>query len=279
MLHILALRRRSYGLAPLIAVVILLLAVTALVMLPQRSSNPVSASAGMADVLREASARASALKNYAVNASVVVRYADGTERLVRGEYLFKFRDQPYDVSTGDTGVERGVIKAFDPMIPLLRVDGTSRMSPQTVLNRQPGQWAVLSVALWHLVNTPDIAMVGEEEIDGLIVVHYRAKFPHRPDLELFRPYVVVGSDSQEVLHEEPLLKKEIYETAAQTVDAWIGKSDLLVRRIETVTTGLAYPAFMPEPNDLRDAVEERVTLTFSDFDRISAERFELPTAS
>ncbi len=201
----------------------------------------------------QAQERVDALTSYVAPITLTVKYQDGTEKTVHNQNAVVLKL----VSPGAPG---GSFSCADPLAFRLP-PGAAFNSPQTVCFRQPGDWTGLRPALGYLATASDLHQVDQQVVDGKVVVHLRATFAQRPDLDKFRPIMM---DS--VKHDEPLLMKDIYGGASQTVDVWIGKEDLLPRRIDVVTAELNYPSGMPEPNDLYGAVQERDMILFQDFD-------------
>ncbi len=246
--------QRLLGASALLALALLLAAC--------RQPGPVpTASPEERDLLIRAGVRAAALTSYRSIASVTIRYDDGVEKATRVETLAQYLDVPPD-SERNRALPRGFFSCSDPLFSQLTPVGMT--SPQTVCYRQPGDWGRPQQAVEHLASATDLWKLGEETADGQAIAHYRATFSRRPDLGKFRA-VMIGTER----HDAPLLMRDIYDDAPQTVDAWLGKEDLLLRRIDIVTTGLVYPLSMPEPNNLKGAVEERASVFFRDYDRSS----------
>jgi hypothetical protein len=198
------------------------------------------------------------VESYSVRALVSAEYDDGTEKALTSKMDLRFYDpgkQP-DMSIlrlGATGLESLRMTIHDPVMRSSVEEGLVR--PRYLPSRQPGLWILLNKALEYLAGAVVIREVHDTEGWAPGVVHYRAAFQDRPDLALYR----TGEWS---IHSDLMLRT--YEDATADVDVWIDADDL-VRQIEVVTRGMAYPGDMAEPNDLLGVVEERATLTFTLF--------------
>ena len=213
------------------------------------------------DAIREATVKTNELWVYLAVANLAIRYEDESEKKVSNARMVV---EPSDgrMLCCVPKISLGISDPIHATSSNDRVD----YGPQVLTYRQPGNsWIFLNKAMEYLASAPTILEVAETtempEVVGVEATPYRAIFPSRPDLETYTSGLIETAEAS--------LMRSIYSNSSVTVDFWISKSDQLVRRIEVVTRGINYPGPLPEPNDLRGAVEERATLTFHRFNDIT----------
>lgn len=198
-------------------------------------------------VLTEAHIATRLVAHYSVLISATVLYEDQTQRDTWMDVDLWF--EPNEVQVTPHRRVKEAQQRFTDLL-LRSLEPSSDSVARSVLRRQPGLLSRVDMAVEFIACTDSSSLVVEPTQVGETALRLTAEYPQRPDFEIY--------------HND--LMTEIYENAPMTVTVWINRTNHLVDRIESITRGLSYPPSLPEPNDLRGAVEERITLVFSNYE-------------